>query len=256
MRDWIGKIKNHPAFISSMKYLKKTLGPHAREAEVFLKVQADKWNIHFDAWAQNKRIGFLVLCVMSLLLIWYVMFYSPMQSAYQSQQTKARSIQRSVDTLKREIGQLKKLSQSNPNITLEKEIKVLNAIKAKTDKKILSFAKDQLSAPETVQNIKNRLLQIEDIRLIRVATLAAARVTPRLLGATKVGLGDLPEIYEHEIELDIESNYFSNLDFLHGLEGSWLLYWDSVEYVVLNYPRAKVAIKVHVLSKSEGWDEE
>jgi MSHA biogenesis protein MshJ len=61
-------------------------------------------------------------------------------------------------------------------------------------------------------------------------------------------------IYKHGFVLELEGDFFSILEYLQALESQpRRFFWDAVEYDVGEYPQAKVRIRLHTLSLSEGW---
>jgi hypothetical protein len=55
--------------------------------------------------------------------------------------------------------------------------------------------------------------------------------------------------YQHILKVEFQGNYYSTIAYLALLEKkSSRIYWDSMEYKVLNYPKANIVIKLHVIS--------
>lgn len=80
------------------------------------------------------------------------------------------------------------------------------------------------------------------------------QISPDELGAVNdtevaapIALG--PGVYKHSVELSIEGGYFAVLDYLKALENMpWQFYWEGMDYVVDDYPNAKVTLEVFTLS--------
>lgn len=71
---------------------------------------------------------------------------------------------------------------------------------------------------------------------------AAQQATPRA------------EIYRHGMEVVFEGDFGSTVQYLQALENMpWRFYWDNVEYQVLQYPKARVVIRLHTLSLDKEW---
>lgn len=57
------------------------------------------------------------------------------------------------------------------------------------------------------------------------------------------------DIYLYAMSIEFQSDYFNTIDFIKKLEKlPWYIYWDSLDYKVLEYPKANVKLKFHVLS--------
>lgn len=64
---------------------------------------------------------------------------------------------------------------------------------------------------------------------------------------------ELEGIYKYKMELEFRGSYFNVMAFLNHLEKlPWHLYWDHLDYQVLNYPEAKVVARFYVLSNEKG----
>lgn len=65
---------------------------------------------------------------------------------------------------------------------------------------------------------------------------------------------DGPKIYRHGLQVDLEASYADTLAFLTRLEQlPWAIFWERLEYEVIEYPRARVQLLVHTLSTAEQW---
>ena len=115
--------------------------------------------------------------------------------------------------------------------------------------------------PQQMAGVLRDMLGAENgLVLTRLESLGAAPLFPPPEEEEKVSPVDEGKkltkagIYKHGMRVVFEGDYFKTLVYLQALEAMpWRLYWDSVEYQVLEYPRARVAITVHTLSLDEGW---
>ena len=61
-------------------------------------------------------------------------------------------------------------------------------------------------------------------------------------------------IYKHPLEFTVETTFANSLNYLQSLEIlKWKFYWDSVEYIVDQHPRARMIITIHTLSTEQNW---
>lgn len=64
----------------------------------------------------------------------------------------------------------------------------------------------------------------------------------------------VPGLYKHEIKIVLLGDYFSVLNYLVSLEGlGWRLFWDKLDYEVMDYPTAQITITLHTLSSEKGF---
>ena len=67
------------------------------------------------------------------------------------------------------------------------------------------------------------------------------------------GVPELPayvkNVFKYQLQLTFRSTYFNAIDYLKRLEQlSWGLYWDSLEYKVVDFPEGVVTVKLYVLN--------
>ena len=56
------------------------------------------------------------------------------------------------------------------------------------------------------------------------------------------------------MQIEFEGSYLETLKYMSQLEAlSQKFYWGSVDFVIEEYPRARVTITVNTLSLSEAW---
>ena len=62
------------------------------------------------------------------------------------------------------------------------------------------------------------------------------------------------QFYRHGFEIQLEGTYLGTLHYLESIEGlPWGLSWDRITYEVTEYPRARISIELHTLSREENW---
>lgn len=106
--------------------------------------------------------------------------------------------------------------------------------------------------PKVLQEV---LTREPELTLVRIKNLGATPLgPPPPEGAAEPVQTHAGGAYRHGLVIEFEGSYLSTLRYLKALEGlSWQLFWDSVEFKVQEFPRARVTITVHTLSLREGW---
>ncbi|MBI1195734.1 MAG: hypothetical protein GC138_07805 [Gammaproteobacteria bacterium] len=62
------------------------------------------------------------------------------------------------------------------------------------------------------------------------------------------------DMYQHGVRLTVEGNFVDILNYLKTAEAMpWQIYWDRIDYTVVNYPKASATITAHTLSLKEAW---
>lgn len=106
--------------------------------------------------------------------------------------------------------------------------------------------------PKVLQEV---LTREPELTLVRIKNLGATPLGPAPPeGTAESAPAHAGGAYRHGLVIEFEGSYLSTLRYLKALEGlSWQLFWDSVEFKVQEFPRARVTISVHTLSLQEGW---
>lgn len=173
--------------------------------------------------------------------------------------------------IKEQLEQLKQKSQF-----LKKEIRTLSAVVV-SENEISNVLRDIAIKAQSVKLITLRVLPssaISSNTIYSEAALPEAMLSKTPLSKTgrsqtvpphkKVlnsmhdqgglppALPDVNALSVRHVQLDIEADYFSTLQFVASLEKlPWPLSWQSLEYKVLQYPLAKSTLKISFLSLDE-----
>lgn len=76
----------------------------------------------------------------------------------------------------------------------------------------------------------------------------ASATTPSVDAEREVGL------YRHGVRLVFEGDYMTTMAFLESLEQkSWRFFWQSLQYDVEKYPKARVTLTLYTLSPERAW---
>lgn len=229
--------------------------PTLRRADYLLNELVSEQHYKFIRWGNSNRIIFLSVISLLMITIGILVYIVPLNKQIQTTKIKINGISKSIRTLSIEERNFLADISENPNKSLQQEITTYTDKIAGEAEKITTYTKEQIDTPRLVQIIKSRISQNDNFKLLRVASLSPYRVTPLTLGATKVGLDKVPAIFVRPIEFDFEGNYVDTYSFLKDMEESWRIYWDSIEYLVTKYPIARVAVRIHLFSLSEDFDE-
>jgi MSHA biogenesis protein MshJ len=95
---------------------------------------------------------------------------------------------------------------------------------------------------------RQRALQLVQLRsLTAVPLLKEERNTPKVEGMAG-------RVFRHGFEMEFRGGYLTTLAYLEELENlPWRFFWKELEYEVIEYPEARIHLKVETLSLEEGW---
>lgn len=191
----------------------------------------------------TRELGILLLASLLLIfLLWYYLLAAPLWQKQGAIQAETANLQTTVTKLQ---SQLKLLSITNPAPEALQEharlIAQLNQVNGE-----LSHYKQQLIPPKKmVIALKSILAASQNLALLSLENLPATAVDKDANNAST-------PVFQHTFVIELSGNYFALLQYLQQLEAlPWFLNWDELNYQVINYPDAKITIKLHILSNEE-----
>lgn len=191
----------------------------------------------------RERILALAAAVVLVLTLGFIKHVEPMQIALQQAQKQGFQLDATLLQLQATIQQQHTSDPIDPNIALQQKITMLNQAIAQQesvmDRKMLNL----IPAKRMPQVLQALLSQSDDIRLI---TFDSIEPTVIMQGGT---VQSELNLYQHGIHMVLEGDYFSIQRYIEEIEQlPWQLQWQSFDYEVTEYPKAKLSIKLNTLS--------
>jgi len=216
--------------------------------------QMEKWAERFEAFSLRERMLVSGAVVVVMFLVWDTMVMSPEAMRQKRIVSEMHGINQQMEQVAVQIQALTaKLrgAEAQHLIARTKEIQaLLSNLKQQEQNLTVEFIR-----PQQMAGVLRDMLGAESgLVLTKLESLGAAPLFP----PPETEAGDKApakgNIYKHGMRVVFEGDYFKTLAYLRALEAlPWRLYWDNVEYQVLEYPKARIAITVHTLSLDEGW---
>lgn len=171
---------------------------------------------------------------------------------------------------------LTKALSNDPNAQKKKEIDRLEKHLDDLEQNLQALSVGLIPADELTLALHDVLHSLGGLKLIGMETLAPTQLKLHstdesvLVGGEvgdtadnsiekNVDLGesgsDIEQVgvFKHSVVVELEGKYFDVVNYLSALESlPWKIYWQGIDYEVLNYPKAKVLIEVYTLSTEEG----
>ncbi|MBF0439646.1 MAG: hypothetical protein HQL93_11060, partial [Magnetococcales bacterium] len=186
----------------------------------------------------------LVVLLLALGAGWFEFVLSPFnkeKTELQRQQVKAQASIREMEKLERDFLQRK---EKNPDQLEQEKVITLKQEIARLDKKLGEGIVGMVSPAQMIQALKSLLSGDSGLTLL---SLEAAPPKNLLGGSESRG-----EFYQHTLTLRFSGAFPDVLKYLHDLEAlPWNFFWDGIQFVVVEHPKAYVTLKIHTLSLSE-----
>jgi len=155
-------------------------------------------------------------------------------------------------------GQLLIFSESaitNSNAAYKDQLAYLEAKTAALETELKLINEGFLGSRQLLKVIESIAVNAQKVKLEQLYLLPKKEPEKELKrgSATKVLTNEETLGYEkHKVRLQLTGRYFELRDFIKHLEDSpWPLYWQSLNYQVLNYPEARMWLQVYTVSNIE-----
>ncbi len=223
-----------------------------------LKVLSTK----IDELTLRERLMVMVAMLVLMFTAWDNFFWQPMNAEQQQLQNQLSQAEGEIKLLNVQIGGVAVRAGIDPNADLKKQLEGLKLSLQQVQKQVQAATAD-LVAPQQMSQLLESLLRKQGaLQLIELRTLGPIALLPSTDESGAEGAGSRvsnPQknslnLYQHGFVLEFEGDFFAVLAYLRALEAlKSAFYWDTVQYDVITYPRARVRLHLHTLSLSEGW---
>ncbi|MCH7867430.1 MAG: type II secretion system protein M [Myxococcales bacterium] len=209
----------------------------------------------------RERIMVLCALLASLFGVVDAVFLLPMDREREQLQSQLSQHVASIKRLDERAEQLaQRIAGRTPTpmdreeTALKRQIEIMNAD--------IEEHMSSMIAPNDVTRMLEELLSEEsDLTLVKLMSTNPATFPP----ATEAGVpgaavdpqgqtAEKAEFYRHGFVIELEGSYLATLHYLESIESlPWDLSWDTITYTVIDYPRARISIHLHTLSREENW---
>jgi MSHA biogenesis protein MshJ len=220
----------------------------------------NSYSLRWQEWLKKRsprdRMYLFLSGFAFLYLLYFIFFLHPLlmqkkeiQQKVLDLQTQQTAIEQKVDTIHSAI--------KNPLIMQRlQEQQRLSSQLARMQQQLDSL-KPAISSAENLPSVASKILNEKpnNTILISLEELPVESWPPQsTLEQTekteKPAIEDtFSGLYQHILQIEFQNDYLNTINYLERLEKiSSHMYWDKMDYTVLQYPNATVVIKFHVLS--------
>lgn len=212
----------------------------------------------YAAFSRREKWLVAASLVLGPILIGKALLIDPQRARIQGLESSIAQQAASVTEMRAQVDSLQQRLQNDPDAAAKAELAALLAEQVKLDGEIRQFGQT-LVRPEEMNGLLERLLaRHAGLRLLSLKTLAPGSVLGDNEGAAKGENGKPLEksfdLYRHGVEIRLEGNFGELLAYLVQLEQlQQRLLWGSLQYKVLEYPKAEMSLMVYTLSPERAW---
>lgn len=210
---------------------------------------------YLHALTLRERILVLaVICAVVYLVTDALVLSSHQQhvKAISQQQTETQQLQQGLAT------------EINKNIALlakEKEKNLLIRQQIKQSEQELSMLSEQLATqlnklvPPTkiTELLRSLLSHTTNLKILSLNNESVKEITA-VSAQNNTATSNSAKLYEHATIIELSGEYQQLYNYLQALENShWQLLWDTLNYQVIDYPKARITLRVRTISTDEYW---
>ncbi len=207
--------------------------------------------IWLNARSTRERVILTGAALMIPVLLWDSALMEPLEARRVLADKQIASLELDIARLE---GQTEKLA-SELSIDLDAENRArkeslldsLSRLRGVVDQR----TGDLIPPAEMTRGLKEMLARQEGLRLVRLESLAVEPLfeKPEELEVEIEG----SNLFKHGVVIEVLGDFPSTVRYLQALEKlPWRFFWESLDYEVLDYPKARVTLTLRSLSTREG----
>ena len=220
-----------------------------------IKQQLTKLQAAIDGRVIRERVLILLTLLALVFLVWNFL-QAPMdkqRNLLKSDLQKAATEHKRIET---DIASLTLATANSPVVLKQKEITTLKQQIEQVESELAGMSQGLIRADQLPQILEAMLQRIGQLQVVSIQTLPARELQLALpaqdSAASEAGDQD-SGVFQHTVVVRIGGSYFELIKLLQALEAlSWKFYWQSLDYRVVQYPRAEIELRVYTLSSEEG----
>jgi len=211
----------------------------------------------FDALASRERAAVSLLLLVSLLMLFYLLFVEPQMLRAEALSKQITSTQMQMRASEQQIALLQKRLGQDPDAENRQLLARLKRQKQRIDEQLQVKMQGLIAPAQMAQVLESVLTQSTALKLEKLNNLPVRPLLEDSLGdkrdkkaAASADVG----VYRHGLQIEFRGSYLQMLAYLRALKTlPWNFYWDSIEVTMDKYPQAQIVMIVHTLSFTPGW---
>ncbi|MBF0124921.1 MAG: hypothetical protein HQL60_06270 [Magnetococcales bacterium] len=226
-----------------------------------IREQFETLNSRFVALSRRERIILISGIMMGGVVAWNTWQWTPWEKQLQEigqQQDEIHQRMDAVLVLQREVTQR---ATMDPDKEWRTERDKLQKRLADVKDKLERATHDLVQPQQMTRILEQVLAQDTNLKLLEITSVPAVQIFADDEYKDKDGdkkkkkpVNPDEVVYQHGTVLLLEGDYINLLNYLKKLESmSLVLYWDRLEYIVTDYPKATIRITVHTISRHQEW---
>lgn len=223
----------------------------------------DNVNENFNTRPLRERAIISVLAIVITWGLFKVFLISDINKKTAALSQRMESAEMDIKKLTAQEMVLAKALDDDPNVHKKQQILALDRRLSSLDKKLEALSVGLISAENLTIVLRDVVKSISTLTLVGMQTLESSELKIQgeqdeqdNLGSSTFTSKQKEEdigIFKHSVVVVLEGQYFDVVKYLAALEKlPWKIYWQEIDYEVIQYPQAKIMIEVYTLSTEHG----
>jgi len=199
-----------------------------------------------------RERGILFVAVaLVLYLLWGSLISDPLEKKQQAMLNQIKALRTEISALDQQAVAIVGRQNIDPNAAERRQLEQLHNSLAAAKQQLQQAISGLIEPQQMAKALETVLAQQNALHFVRIENLGAEPLLKKPEGETESAEAG---IYKHAMRLEMEGSFAQTLLYLRALEElSWQFRWDEAELTMLDYPTARVVVKVHTLSMQRGW---
>ena len=207
-----------------------------------------------DQRSPRERIMLLAAVLALGVFFSYAFYFNPQAARRSGIAAQIAELNTTLAALDTQAEAIKTRGQTDPDQAQRVRLEQLQVELDQLHQRLRDATVDMISPREMAGVLRDLLVRQKGLQLLRLENLPAEVLLPS--AEKESGADDVNKLhlYRHPMRIVFSGTYLQTLEYLRALEKlPRRLFWDDLEIVVKDHPRAEIALTVHTLSLHKEW---
>jgi MSHA biogenesis protein MshJ len=241
-----------------------------------MKQQWEQIAAKIDALSLRERGIMLAVLAVAIIFIVNTLIIDPQFRKQKMLADQMKTQRAQIAAIQAEIAQRIVMKNQDPDLEIKRILQVRQTQLAQMSSNLLELHKNLVQPEKMAALLENLLKRNRSLQLLSLNSMPAVNVvdaldeaaarashinksnlaaqTARPKDAQVQNLNDTGIVYKHEMELVVQGGYLELLNYLRELEAlPESVYWSKGQLSVIEYPQARLQLKIFTLSLEKKW---
>lgn len=238
-----------------------------------LQKQLAQLQRRFEPLARREKVIIALAALAMIVMLFQLVALDPLLKQRDALQKQQQQLMQDVNAQRLEREALTQAIAAGPKRQKQHQLEELRQEVSMLDEQIARTTATMIP-PRKMTDVLREVMQLrKNLKLVHLENLQPQPLLDDTVSADKVAVqhgdagaaaggknpassatdGDIG-LYRHGVKLVFEGDYMTTMEFLESLEKkSWRFFWQTLQYDVEKYPKARVTLTLYTLSPERAW---